>query len=73
LTVDVGDVDQLATSVRRLYEDPNLLKELGGNAREAVEQFDREVVLGKLLEWMQPITSGGHIVPNSALNDVETR
>jgi colanic acid biosynthesis glycosyl transferase WcaI len=73
LTVDVGDVDQLATSVRRLYEDPNLLKELGGNAREAVEQFDREVVLGKFLEWMQPITSGGHIVPNSALNGVETR
>jgi colanic acid biosynthesis glycosyl transferase WcaI len=53
LTVDAGEVDQLAIAVRRLSEDPKLLKELGVNAREAVNQFDREVVLGKLLNRMQ--------------------
>jgi colanic acid biosynthesis glycosyl transferase WcaI len=73
LTVDAGDVDQLAASVRRLYEDPNLLKELGKNARKAVEQFDREVVLGKLLEWMQPATISGHIVSNPTFSSTETR
>jgi glycosyltransferase involved in cell wall biosynthesis len=52
LTVEAGDVDQLSASVRRLHEDPRLLKELGENAREAVQQFDREVVLGKLLKWI---------------------
>ncbi len=59
LTVDAGDIDDLVASVRRLYEDSGLLKALGGNARKAVDQFDREVVLGKLLEWMQPATNGG--------------
>jgi colanic acid biosynthesis glycosyl transferase WcaI len=73
LTVETGDVNQLAASVRRLYEDPNLLKELGKNAREAVKQFDRDVVLGKLLAWVQPARRNGHSTSSPAFNSTEAK
>jgi colanic acid biosynthesis glycosyl transferase WcaI len=53
LTVEAGNVGQLATSVQRLFENSILLNELGKNAREAVNQFDREAVLGKLSKWIE--------------------
>jgi colanic acid biosynthesis glycosyl transferase WcaI len=66
LTVDAGEVDGLAASVRRLFEDPRLLAQLGDNALEAVRQFDREVVLGKLLGWIQNAANQGPAVSNPA-------
>ena len=73
LTVDSAEVGQLAASVRRLFADPKLLKELGENAREAVKEFDREAVLGRLLDWMRPAKGNGHIASNPALNSAGPR
>jgi colanic acid biosynthesis glycosyl transferase WcaI len=53
LTVEAGNVGQLAASVQRLFENSILLNELGKNAREAVNQFDRAAVLGKLSKWIE--------------------
>jgi len=63
LSCDAGNIDQLSSAVRLLCEDSNLLKEFGNNARKAVEQFDRELVLGKLLRWLQHDPSSDHIIP----------
>jgi colanic acid biosynthesis glycosyl transferase WcaI len=72
LTVDSANIDELAASVQRLFEDPKLLKELGENAREAVKEFDRELVLGRLLDWIQPAKDNGHFASNPALKGTGT-
>lgn len=73
LTVEAGDVHQLAASVRQLYENPGLLKEMGENAREAVEQFDREVVLGHLLGWLQAAVSEGQGSPSPTPSGAQSK
>ncbi len=53
LTADAEDIPQLAASIESLYADPVLLNKLGANARHAVEQFDRDVILERFFQRIQ--------------------
>lgn len=55
--IPYGDVDAMARSILKLYDNPVITKELGAEAEKMVQQFDRQVIGRQVMEVINQVFS----------------